>query len=148
MGDLFVDDCDLFNWLQSSMTAEEIWEETQDSVLFWGTLLCATGGALKPEKCWWYLLDYEFVDGSWEYVTEVDYNMSIPMPDGTFEQIQREDVFTSKKTLGVWDCPAGGNAEHLKAIHDKMETWINRMKNGTCRHTWHGLPIVCNSGQA
>ena len=65
MGDLFVDDCDLFNWLKSLTTAEEIWEETQDSILMWGTLLCASGGALKPEKCWWYLLDYEFVDGKW-----------------------------------------------------------------------------------
>ena len=130
MGDLFVDDCDLFNWLESLLSAEEIWEETQDSILMWGTLLCASGGALKSEKCWWYLLDYEFVDGKWEYVTDVDYELFVPMPDGSYEQITREDVFTSKKTLGVWDCPAGGNAEHLKQMHDKMDVWIQRMKNG------------------
>jgi hypothetical protein len=28
----------------------------------WSCLLNATGGALKPEKCWWYLLDYTCVN--------------------------------------------------------------------------------------
>ena len=29
----------------------------------WGELLNANGEALKPEKCFWYLVDYECVEG-------------------------------------------------------------------------------------
>ena len=35
-----------------------------------------------------------------------------------------------KKTLGVRDCPAGGNKSHLKHIKDKVNAWIDKMKNG------------------
>ena len=35
---------------------------------------------------------------------------------------------TSKKTLGVWDCPAGGNSKHLQILLEKMDIWLARMK--------------------
>ncbi len=36
----------------------------------------------------------------------------------------------SKKTLGIYDAPAGGNEGHLDYIKSKATTWINRMTNG------------------
>ena len=76
------------------------------------------------------MLDYECNEGQWEYNTLVDFDLVIPMPDGSFESIAQENVYKSKKTLGVWDCPAGGNAAHLEVIGKKMETWSMRTKNG------------------
>ncbi len=35
-----------------------------------------------------------------------------------------------KKTLGIYDTPAGGNKGHLDHIKSKATTWINRMTNG------------------
>ena len=40
------------------------------------------------------------------------------------------DPHKSKKTLGVRDCPAGENKSHLKYIQDKVNGWIDKMKNG------------------
>ncbi len=37
---------------------------------------------------------------------------------------------TSKKTLGIYKAPAGGNEGHLDYIGSKATTWINRMANG------------------
>ena len=48
----------------------------------------------------------------------------------SFKSIQQEDVYTCKETLGVWDCPAGGNDEHLNIVFGKVDEWMKRMKNG------------------
>lgn len=130
MGALFVDDTDLYKWGERLMSSEDVWEELQHETTVWGQLLIATGGAFKPEKCFWYMLDYECVDGTWDYTELVPFELVIPLPDGSFQTIQQEDVHQSKKTLGIWDCPAGGNAEHLDVVGKKMETWVSRMKNG------------------
>ena len=48
----FVDDSDLYVWLPGQKGALEVFREMQASVLMWGNLLCVSGGALKPEKCY------------------------------------------------------------------------------------------------
>ncbi len=51
-------------------------------------------------------------------------------PDGTKSAIKQEDVLLSKKTLGIYNAPAGGNEGHLNHIKSKATTWVNRMTNG------------------
>ena len=60
---LFVDDTNLYTWLEDNFDPGEVWSQAQLELEHWSCLLNATGGALKPEKCFWYLLDYECVDG-------------------------------------------------------------------------------------
>jgi hypothetical protein len=88
------------------------------------------GGALKPEKCWWYLLDYTCEDGKWKYADIVPRELLITNPDGTKSAIKQEEVMVSKKTLGICNAPAGGNEGHLDYIKGKVTTWVNRMTNG------------------
>ncbi len=90
----------------------------------------ATGGALKPEKCCWYLLDYNCVEGEWIYVDATAKELEITNPDGTTSPIKQEKVTESKKTLGIYDSPSGGNEGHLKSILGKASQWVNRMING------------------
>jgi hypothetical protein len=63
----------------------------QESVINWGKLLIATGGALKPAKCLFYLLLFRWkVDGTWVYElneTNADLAIGVPMSDGSFEEI-------------------------------------------------------------
>ena len=47
---------------------EETHEVRQASVTSWGGKLITTGGALKPSKCFYYLIDFDWLpDGSWHY---------------------------------------------------------------------------------
>ncbi len=85
-------------------------------------MLNATGGALKPEKYFWYLLDYVCKDGEWKYAEMVPRNMIITNPDGTKSPIQQEMDTESKKTLGIHDPPSGGNTTHLSSIKTKGKT--------------------------
>jgi len=84
-------------------------EDTQ-----WSLLLNATGGVLKPEKCFWYLLDYTCYEREWSYAMNSDFELSVTNPDGSRSSIKQEEVVTSKKTLGIYDAPSGGNQGHLE----------------------------------
>jgi hypothetical protein len=130
MGALFVDDTDLYTWKQHIMDPGQLWCQTQIELEQWSCLLNATGGALKPEKCFWYLLDYKCIDGEWSYVDAMTNKLMITNPDGTKNPIKQEKVTESKKTLGIYDSPSGGNEGHLSSIFDKATQWVSRMKNG------------------
>jgi hypothetical protein len=95
-----------------------IWCRTQIEIEQWSCLLNATGGALKPEKCFWYLLDYECFEGEWTQADEMTTELRITNPDGTKSPIKQEKVTESKKILGMYDSPLGGNEGHPGFIVD------------------------------
>ena len=126
-----MDDTDLYVWLPELKTSEEVWREMQDSVLIWGELLNVTGGALKPEKCYWSLVDYACYNGTWEYATLVNRELLIPLPDGRKVPIKQLDVNQSEKMLGVWSCADGDDTAHFtKRVLPKLDAWISRTTNG------------------
>ena len=63
MGALFVDDTDLYTWREGISDKIELWHHTQLDLATWSCLLNSTGGALKPDKYFWYTLDYVCTDG-------------------------------------------------------------------------------------
>ena len=60
---MFVDDSDLYCWVESMKNAEELYETTQKETKIWRDLLLAIGCCLKPEPFFWYILDYECCEG-------------------------------------------------------------------------------------
>jgi hypothetical protein len=58
------------------------------------------GGTLKPEKCFWYLLDYTCTDGELSYPDSVPRELLIANSDGSKSPIKQEEVTESKKLLG------------------------------------------------
>jgi len=127
---MYVDNLDLYTWKDAITDPFELMLQAQREVTQWSLLLNATVGALKPEKCFWYLLDYTCNKGEWSYVVHSDFELSAPNPDGSRSSIKQEEVTTSKKTLGIYDAPSGGNQDHSEYIHGKLTTWITRMRNG------------------
>ncbi len=110
MGALFVDDTDLYTWKEDILDPGELWCQAQVDLEHWSCLLNALGGALKPEKCFWHLLDYVCEDGEWKYAEMVPRKMTITNADGTKSPIQQEKV----------DSPYGGNTTHLSSIKTKL----------------------------
>ena len=130
MGAMYVVDLDMYTWKDTITDPFELMLQAQQEVTQWSLLLNATGGALKPEKCFWYVLDYTCYEGEWSYAMHSDFELLVTNPDGSRSSIKQEEVATSKKTLGIYDAPSGGNQGHLEYIHGKLTTWITRMKNG------------------
>jgi hypothetical protein len=134
VGALFVDDTDLYMWKDGLLDPGELWRQTQVELLQWSSLLNAMGGAFKPKKCFWYMLDYMCKDREWSYAEMTMCKLFITNPDRTKSYINQEEVTVSKKTLGIHDSPAGGNERHLKYIQQKASTWTSRMTNGHLPH--------------
>lgn len=131
MGEMFVDDTDLIMMRPELRTGQEVYEELQSSAWNWGINLNATGGGLKGPKCYWWLVDYECVDGEWRYSASAEWELVVPLPDGSHCTIDQVAYDKSMKMLGVWSCPAGLDAVHLNEnIVGKMVTWIDRTRNG------------------
>ena len=56
---LYVNDTDMIHTTPSvTATAQELISHTQEATNTWGGLAIATGAALKPEKCFAYILNY------------------------------------------------------------------------------------------
>jgi hypothetical protein len=130
MGAMFVNNLDLYTWKNDVSTPAALMTQAQQEVSQWSLLLNATGGTLKPEKCFWYLLDYTCDDGEWGYKAHSDFELYVNNPDKSRSGIKQEEIQSSKKTLGIYDSPARGNQGHLDYIHGKLTKWINRMTNG------------------
>ena len=83
-GVLFVDDTDLIHIkMEENEQADETLFNLQESITNWGKLLLATGGALKPSKCFYYLISFEWrPDGTWKYAANEknpEFQLKVPL---------------------------------------------------------------------
>jgi len=78
-GFAFVDDTDLC--VSGMVMAEQTVTHMQQLVTNWEGFLHTTGGALVPEKCFWYLIDQKWSDGQWHYQSTVHTPASLHVCD-------------------------------------------------------------------
>jgi len=69
VGFTFVDDTDLCIFGPQVQTSN-VHMSMQQSVDNWEGLLHAMGRALVPSKCFWYLINFQYVNGTWQYVSK------------------------------------------------------------------------------
>jgi peptidoglycan hydrolase-like protein with peptidoglycan-binding domain len=109
----------------------EAHRQLQDSVLSWGNLLIATGGSLKPAKCFYHLISFvRKHDGSWQYAnneTVEELALVIPQPNNTVTPISHLGVNEASKTLGSMTCPSGDPTAALQRVQEKAQGWIDEV---------------------
>ena len=128
---LYVDDTDVIHLnLEEEESATTAHYKLQESVLSWGRLLIATGGALKPSKCFYHLLSFSFDEkGIWKYAenhTDELFQLVIPLPDGTLAEIEHLPASTAHKTLGSMTCPMGGGEEAITQMQTKGQAFLDK----------------------
>ncbi len=108
IGGLYVDNTDLFHLdMRVNENIHQAHNKLQDAIVNWGKLLIATGGALKPIKCSYYLILFRWKpDGTWVYADNVgndDFSIGVPLADGRV--LQELNSFQSQpqwKRLDQW----------------------------------------------
>lgn len=131
IGCLYVDDTDIYVYDDLLSSSHSVWQRAQSAVDLWARLLMATGGAIKAEKSFWYLLDYEQQnDGQWTLVRNCNLSLRVPSPNGPPAILLPRCPDDAERTLGVLHSPAGGNAAHFDKLYRQMERWVNDIKNG------------------
>ena len=132
---LYVDDTDL---LHINMDVEESIAEVhtaiQDAVENWGRLLIATGGSLKPDKCFYHLINFAWTQkGGWQYIAHHEDEgaaLFVWLPDGTRAPISHLAVDNAQKTLRVITCPSRNSFGSLQQMKDKAKKWFDLLTAG------------------
>ena len=131
LGEIYVDDTDLIITRPEFTTAQETQEGLREAAWAWASGLNATGGAINPEKSRWIYTGYEWKDdGTWEYATQPNLPMEIPLPDGSPATISQAEVSTAEKALGVWSTVDGNNSTHIAHnITGRLQKLTSKMTN-------------------
>jgi len=108
---------------------KEVTLKMQNSLQLWHGLLQATGGDLVPEKCFWYLIDFQWEHNRWKYAKwkDNDRDLSISRKDGTKVKIPRLDTWEACCTLGVCLAPDGNNEAEYAHLCEEALQWKNHM---------------------
>ena len=65
---LYVDDTDILHIdLTKDESVDEAHRAIQESVNSWGNLLITTGGSLQPNKCFYSIISFNWLNGGWRY---------------------------------------------------------------------------------
>merc|ERR1711966_303906 len=131
---LFVDDTDVIHFdMDKNETALEAHAKLQESVESWGNLLMASGGMLKPVKCFYYLISFVWdAQGRWRYANNENQNefrISVPTVDGMGALIEHLVVDAAKETLGVFVCLSGVANKQLEVVRSKAQEWTSRAED-------------------
>eukprot|EP00956_Cyclotella_meneghiniana_P029293 scaffold70426_cov59-Cyclotella_meneghiniana.AAC.4 len=129
-GILYVDDTDLIHLnLEEEESVTEAHRALQRSVMSWSDLLIASGGALKPEKCFFYLISFKW-DRKGRVVYEdnhkcPEYSLSVKLPSGETEKITHLGPDSELVTLGVPSCPSGKTEPSMSLMKEKALSWAH-----------------------
>ncbi len=88
LGEIFVDNTDLLTMLPEIFNTAELLPIAQASLDKWVRLLIATGGALNPSKCYWYMVYYVCRNGQWDYGNTVQHRLTILLLGGDCKAIE------------------------------------------------------------
>jgi hypothetical protein len=121
--------------------------QMQNSLMNWGNLIIGLGGSSKPIKCFYSLVSFKWDRmGKWSYKENHDkeeFQMVVPLPNGSVKEIEHVPISEPKETLGVFTCPNGNPSGALLRMKGKAQEWIDRAKEGklTRRDVWFLLDV-------
>jgi len=124
VGFAFVDDTDLCV-SGPHINESNVLGAMQQSVDKWERLLRATGGALVPTKCFWYLINFRFNNNKWIYAMIPQLPGELAITDETNHRviIPRLETNEARRTLGVRIAPDGNWETELQYLMSVASDW-------------------------
>ena len=153
VGYAFVDDTDLVVNLPPSDVSvcdsdrlAAVATRMQQSVVFWEASLRASGGALVPQKCHWYLLDFRWRNGGWEMLRPQDasFLLRVRSPSGRQVEIEQLDPSHARRTLGIRAAPDGNMAADFEYLRQRIADWTDTLR--TRRLPYHMVWTAFKTG--
>mmetsp|Transcript_23013 Transcript_23013/g.34894 ORF Transcript_23013/g.34894 Transcript_23013/m.34894 type:complete len:87 (+) Transcript_23013:123-383(+) len=76
----------------------DIIQKMQNAVDVWETSINLTGGAIRPEKCHWYVLDFKWNGSEYNLATidDTPYELTVKDMDGNRKTIERKEYDNPK----------------------------------------------------
>jgi hypothetical protein len=122
---------------------EEFLQLVQSATNDWVGLVHETGGLLKPQKCFWYMLGLIWKKGKAHRKTlyELPQNpLYIPQPDGTRVPIQLKAISDPEKKFGMHTCLIGNFPYHIAQLMTTGSKNVERLSSRRlpARDAWMG----------
>jgi len=136
---MYVDDTDLL--VSSKSYSESLFfliSRLQKSVKIWRKGVIQTGGALRPEKCKWFLVSFKWSQGKWKYGSIADdlARLYLRNSNGVKIEIERLEVHHGLTGLGVCIAPDGNQMDQVNTFMNtkpgqegKIIQWINNIRS-------------------
>ena len=124
----FVDDSDVVQASDSVYTTgESLLPSVQNALNLWTGGVSATGGAITPDKSFWWLFDFQWCPalGMWKFRRKSNLPGDITMiaPDGNLVTLNRKEPEEAEKTLGVMMAPDGNETAQFTKLHTAALEW-------------------------
>jgi hypothetical protein len=124
----FVDDTDLINAPHNlDVNTNQRLQETQEALTLWEGLLTATGGALAPEKSYWYLVEVIWDKGKWSFAKARHQPFQMYLQQGNTLN-KRLEVYEAKKALGIMMQPDGKMTDEVTLLTQKVQEWCDGVR--------------------
>ena len=134
-GSAFVDDADLLSKLEDG-TARlvEITADAQRGFDLFAGCVRATGGQIRPDKCWWYPIAFRWNQGCWSYQCDtLDQELTVDDGSGRRHVIKRLSPEEAQEMLGVWIAPDGNCRRAVAEMTAQAQTWAEQVRTGFIR---------------
>ena len=128
---IYVNDSNLLHLAQSTPTDAEFLASVQAATVDWTGLVHASGGSLKPAKCFWYMLGWKWVRGVARLKSLAElpqFPLMIPQPGGAMAAINLHPVDKPEKKLGVYVCPMGDFTHHVSHLCQTGLEYASRLQ--------------------
>ena len=104
-------------------------EKTQALGTKWNNTLWSLGSALRPEKCFWFpiLFEWDECDNyQYQHITDEEDHLFLPDHTQTPRQVRRFQADYGKETiLGINLVPDGNNDEQYITTFKAIQNWID-----------------------
>ena len=145
LGFAYVDNADIIA-MADGHEADETFKKMQETLNYWEGVAKTTGGALAPNKCWWYLVEIRWKkDGTWEYYQgEREGVMKVQDKDNNWGTLKHLQVTEAKKMLGVYLAPNGDDSHQKKVMVQKAVKFGERIRTGAIqkRNVWLAFTMM------
>ena len=139
IGFAYVDDCDLF---QVGNNPLEVLASMQSLINSWGNLMEVTGGSIRADKSWWYLIDYVWKRGKWVGNDScMDMDLIATDSNGELVSLKRLRCDQAAEMLGIWLAPDGNKQKVIRVLKKKALEWGSKVRlgNPSPREAWTAL---------
>jgi hypothetical protein len=144
VGFAFMEDTDLIHTDHDrKKLTQQLLVEAQEALALWEGLLHATGGAIAPQKSYWYLVEVIRSNGKWMYARERHHPGDFFLNNGTTKN-SRLEVYHARKSLGIMARPDGKMSDELKQLQQSTHQWCDgiRTKRLHPEEAWYSLTVT------
>ncbi|CAJ1960545.1 unnamed protein product [Cylindrotheca closterium] len=144
----FVNDMDVIKAGKPvEQSGEDICHSVQQAASMWAGGSSATGGAINPEKSFWWLIDFvwDSREGKWRFRRThqllPDHPLQIPGLTGELEALRRLEPDEAEKTLGVMLNPLEDQHAHVAHLKSIAKKWSEQVRSGHL-HKYDVIPLI------